>query len=911
MSPAISEKIVKFSGEPDSDEQIPADLILDNITDSAINIEKYPLKTFFDRNFNIPEYQRGYEWEENEWKSLWQEIEPIFDAEQEVTSSRIRDVFFGSMFFAERHGNTGNENGDPEHIFDIIDGQQRVTTLTLIFNIIADKIQEEIEKEPELVSEIPNALGNTRELVFEDSSAGASDTPAVRLDQRNRDFFDSLVVGEKKQLEYLLKCGRVHGNTKENAIKVGEYLDKLNIPIENYLKAVDDESYYTDLDDSSRRPNIRDRVLDDLRDSEIDNLKEDNTEISDIDDEVIDEWEEELRDNKVRIIESNKLLLDAHVYFRGELDDKLKRLDNPRERAYSLINTKDYILNSFIVGYFQVDDDRPRLLMRIFEVLNDRGVELKKTDLIRTRIVAYLRQKDEETKEEYLEKWESIITDLGNARRVIRFLRTYFVVKGDVTSRGSLKNRLLEAFSDSKDSDAVLEPRLHDEDSPDVLTGLEFIDDLAEYKRYYHDLIDPYNRQLSLGEDGDEDVIEECNYIITRLNKANTSIWEPIVLAVYHDIGEGKMGKQRELVKLLRDVESMAIRAFAAMDTNVRDDAYANAISEYQDDKLDSNYREELTDIESDDPQATGSSLVESFYQVDWRKQWGKQALRKISSEGYGDETENVVVRNLNLDDSLVTLEHIFPRSSIRDSGEEYAWHRHFFRVDEDHESELESETDDESEGEELDEDEIEWIEIKSELADVIEDLIDDESNSKLKDIADEYMNDIGNLSLLRSTENIQTGNSLFHDKLIHYVLSEEFEQLESNKHISDKFLDERAHPNLYEYCELEKKRNEIRDDPEGWEEYKDAVEVDVDSQEELLEEVNKSQEELREELSSLDSEWTYSEVTDNRSKLIKSLCESIKFDDDEFNEVDFEELSQKETKRRSRVIAANYKSLS
>src|SRR5690606_33244595 len=70
--------------------------------------------------FIIPDYQREYDWEENEIDELLEDLEDIHPTES---------YFIGHMVFE------GKFNGTE---FKVIDGQQRITTLTIMLCVIRD-----------------------------------------------------------------------------------------------------------------------------------------------------------------------------------------------------------------------------------------------------------------------------------------------------------------------------------------------------------------------------------------------------------------------------------------------------------------------------------------------------------------------------------------------------------------------------------------------------------------------------------------------------------------------------------------------------------------------------------------------------------------------------------------------------
>ena len=76
------------------------------------------------QQYKIPIYQRRYVWGISNWRSLWSNIEDIFDTNQ--------DLFAGII--VTHPSITQNDL----EIYDVIDGQQRLTTLQIILCVIRD-----------------------------------------------------------------------------------------------------------------------------------------------------------------------------------------------------------------------------------------------------------------------------------------------------------------------------------------------------------------------------------------------------------------------------------------------------------------------------------------------------------------------------------------------------------------------------------------------------------------------------------------------------------------------------------------------------------------------------------------------------------------------------------------------------
>ena len=81
-------------------------------------------KTFEGKVFTIPDYQRGYAWEEQHLLDLWEDIEFLASGKKHYT---------GNLVLQRRDGETVQaEDGSRSEVFDIVDGQQRLTTLVLL-----------------------------------------------------------------------------------------------------------------------------------------------------------------------------------------------------------------------------------------------------------------------------------------------------------------------------------------------------------------------------------------------------------------------------------------------------------------------------------------------------------------------------------------------------------------------------------------------------------------------------------------------------------------------------------------------------------------------------------------------------------------------------------------------------------
>lgn len=90
-----------------------------------------------DVKFIIPPYQRPYKWGIDECETLWNDIVNAFDAFNDKDDSDSGDEYFLGSIIAFK------ENKDE---FEIIDGQQRITTFTLLFRAFYECLKTESNK---------------------------------------------------------------------------------------------------------------------------------------------------------------------------------------------------------------------------------------------------------------------------------------------------------------------------------------------------------------------------------------------------------------------------------------------------------------------------------------------------------------------------------------------------------------------------------------------------------------------------------------------------------------------------------------------------------------------------------------------------------------------------------------------
>lgn len=135
---------------------------------------EYPLAKIFSSDFDfvIPAYQRPYAWTDDQALELFDDLHSFYLAEPEDDS-----YFLGSIVLIKAEGKPASE---------VIDGQQRLTTLTILLSVITSLLEGEVRSDFEGYIREPGRL-----------SQGISAKPRLSLRDRDRQFFADYVQAFK------------------------------------------------------------------------------------------------------------------------------------------------------------------------------------------------------------------------------------------------------------------------------------------------------------------------------------------------------------------------------------------------------------------------------------------------------------------------------------------------------------------------------------------------------------------------------------------------------------------------------------------------------------------------------------------------------------------------------------------
>jgi len=265
--------------------------------------------------FIVPFYQRGFSWEREQIEQMWEDI-------NETISEKRKEYFLGSIVFNKK---TTNE-------LEIIDGQQRLAVLTIIYAVMRDIYNE---KGDERHSEIQQEY-------------------IAKKDRKTRKIYGKLTLN------------------KDDNDFFSRYIQNNNFNKESEYK----------------------------------------------------------KEKKINY--SNKLIFSAYKFFKEKINEEIKKIKSHED---FLIKLEECISESFIVLVTNVGDESDAYL--IFETLNDRGLELSVTDLLKN----YLFSKAGKDLKDVQKKWDEMITILNN-RNVNTFLRHYWISSKSLVREKNLYSTL-------------------------------------------------------------------------------------------------------------------------------------------------------------------------------------------------------------------------------------------------------------------------------------------------------------------------------------------------------------------------------------------------------------------------------------------------------------------------------------
>lgn len=296
------------------------------ITDTPITVGNF-LKDYTE--LNIPLYQRDYSWQEEQWSDLLSDLMESTPNTENLGEGH----FLGSILIHENIANNIKQG-------EIIDGQQRTTTLFLIFQALRKRFNK-LRKNPEAIRECITGIDS---YIFQKRKGFGqiqlqAKTPKLTLGRRGGKLFKNLIC------ENLNHNEKGKDEAELNLLAASKFFqDKVsNLKYEETIKLLNQTAFAELIVIVSEKPSERTRLFKTLNArglelSQSDLIKNEICKAANEEEieSIIDRWENDIREKL------GKTKLDTFIFHHLNSKTEYLELRHEVEKRKTLKISKDY-----------------------------------------------------------------------------------------------------------------------------------------------------------------------------------------------------------------------------------------------------------------------------------------------------------------------------------------------------------------------------------------------------------------------------------------------------------------------------------------------------------------------------------------------------------------------------------------
>ncbi|MCG1003298.1 MULTISPECIES: DUF262 domain-containing protein [Halobacterium] len=180
--------------------------------------DNFSLSSVFSQSyFEIPDYQRDFAWEESNVNDLLDDIEFVYEQNRDAADQAQKvDHYFGTIVLEER-GSIEPTDFEDYTQFAIVDGQQRLATITVIISAIIEEMKDIAAKADvgeNMQSDIEERSSDIRSKYVE-----YEDLPRLQLGGLAEDVYYGAIIGGRNVERYSEKSDLVETERKVLAAK--------------------------------------------------------------------------------------------------------------------------------------------------------------------------------------------------------------------------------------------------------------------------------------------------------------------------------------------------------------------------------------------------------------------------------------------------------------------------------------------------------------------------------------------------------------------------------------------------------------------------------------------------------------------------------------------------------------------
>lgn len=463
------------------------------------------------KKLKIPQYQRDYSWNEEQWDELFNDI-----LKGKKNKSKH---YMGALVFINRKDNT----------LEVVDGQQRLTTIAImihsVIKFINELINNDIEKEEniERINIIKSYIGkkSSKDLTWENR---------LELNEENNKFYNTYIMNF------------------EQVTSIPE-----------------------------------------------------------------------------KVSSSNKLLINCQEFFYKKILEyanvkDIKKITN--NKLFKIMELIDYVVENLV--FVKIVATNELSAYTIFETLNDRGIDLSITDLLKNYLLSLFQRKNDQTFAK--NRWDSIVQKV-ELKNFPTFLRYYWMIENKATKKDELFKAIRNSVKDRK-------------------TALTFLNELDEYAEIFAALQDETSYYWS-----DKSNIKE---IISNLHILKVKQCYPLLMVTL------KKMQKKYWLKIFKACEVISFRylTICGRNPNVLEDIYNKICNKILIDEI-INYNDikvELKKIYIKDEEFC-DNFCKKIINTKGNQRIAKYILIKMNTYISNEKID------LDINKNNLTLEHILPEN--------------------------------------------------------------------------------------------------------------------------------------------------------------------------------------------------------------------------------------------------------
>lgn len=259
---------------------------------------------------------------------------------------------------------------------------------------------------------------------------------------------------------------------------------------------------------------------------------------------IVDLWKEDSNSqNRIKVINDfkskNKFDQTKNVYMAFKylfeiLNDEFAELKDNEKFLNKLKQYQDKLLDNFEVVKIEVGDESDAF--KIFETLNDRGLELSSADLIKNYLYSLCSNLNNNDFEKAKKFWIDMVNNSDDISIILKFIRHYWIAFYEDVSKDNLYDQIKEKVRDAS-------------------AAIELLENLSISINRYMKLVRPSKESFK---------DNKIQYYLNEMNSMNFDLANPILLKALTLLDSNKINEEN-FYKTLKLCLNFLIRYIVVM----------------------------------------------------------------------------------------------------------------------------------------------------------------------------------------------------------------------------------------------------------------------------------------------------------------------------------------------------------